>query len=140
MSVDLQKLLAPLRKRESKEHLCAVVDDHDAIRLLDAFANAETAWKPRRGARVPKDPDALWGWLWGFVLLDLQAIAASAKLSQKTAATLLRVCIAARLVYPDGTITKPARTLIADYVRSRYPGRATGRPKGSKTKKAKVNK
>ena len=123
-----------MRKREGKAQLCSIVDDHNAIRLLDAFANAETAWRPRGRAKPPKEQGALWFWFWRFFLIDLEALAASAKLTTEEATKLLRVLIAARLVYPDGTITKPGKTLIADFVSTRYPGKAQGRPKGATVK------
>jgi hypothetical protein len=139
VAIDLKKLLAPMRKQEGKAQLCSIVDDHNAIRLLDAFANAESAWRPRSRPKQPTEQGALWFWLWRFFLIDLDALAASARLTPEEATKLLRVLIAARLVYPDGTITRPAKTLIADFVRTRYPGRATGRPKGSAvTAKAKT--
>lgn len=128
----LEGLLKPYRAEERKAHLATMIDDTDAIRVLAAWGSCRSDWKPE-GA-TPRDEGERWRWLWSCVWFDREELAARSKLSETQVERLLRVCVGARVAYPDGNISKYARILVEDFVRARSPGHQRGRPKGTKDK------
>lgn len=137
--LDLQAILAPMRKAANKDLLCCAVDDHRVIRLLDAWRNIPSRCS-LEGQTAPEGAKELWFWLWEHVDFDIDMLATSAKLKKSEADALLTACVTARIVYPDGTIPKAAATLIVDHNRARYPGKAKGRPRGSVSNKSQASK
>jgi hypothetical protein len=130
----LDRYLAGFRGEEKKSQVATVVDKPSAIVVLGVWAACAKDWRPK--GRAPRDEFALWRWLWSCVWFDAEELAAVSGLSETEAARVLRMCMGLRLVYPDGSISKHAQQLLEDHGRSRRPGVAKGRPKGSKDRKA----
>ncbi len=128
---DLGQLLAGFRKLEKREDLAGVVDDPVAIRFLAAWQRQVPTWKRSR-AKQPTELGLLWVWVWAGVRYDRAALGIAAKINESTAELYLRSCVSARIVYPDGTISTPAKRLIAAHVKNRFPGARRGRPPGVK--------
>ena len=128
---DLTSLLSGFRKLEKREDLAGVVDDPVGIRFLAAWRRQVPTWKRSR-AKQPTEIGLLWLWLWAGVRYDRDALAIAAKVNESTAELYLRSCVSARIVYPDGSISKPAERLIAAHVKNRFPGNRRGRPPGVK--------
>ncbi len=129
MSKILTRLLKPFRERESVEDLATIVDDPNAIRVIASWARIEKKWKKPR-SRKPRARLELWWYLWKGVTFDRAALASAAKVTEQAAHALLRTCANARVIYPDGTLSEHAKTLIADHVANRMPGKRRGRPPG----------
>ncbi len=128
---DLDELLKGYRRLEKREDLAGVVDDPTAIRLLAAWRRQVPTWRMSR-ATQPTELGLLWIWIWAGVRYDREALAIAAKVNESTAELYLRSCVSARIVYPDGSISKPAERLIAAHVKNRFPGTRRGRPPGVK--------
>lgn len=128
---DLEQLLRGFRKLERREDLAGIVDDPTGIRFLAAWCRQAPTWKRPR-AKQPTELSLLWAWLWSGVHYDREEIAVAAKVNESTAELYLRSCVSARIVYPDGSISKPAERLIAAHVKNRFPGTRRGRPPGVK--------
>ncbi|HEU02539.1 hypothetical protein LCGC14_0678550 [marine sediment metagenome] len=128
---DLEQLLKGYRRLEKREDLAGVVDDPTGIRFLAAWRRQVPTWKRSR-AKQPTEIGLLWVWVWAGVRYDREALAIAAKVNESTAELYLRSCVSARIVYPDGSISKPAERLIAAHVKNRFPGTRRGRPPGVK--------
>ena len=128
---DIEELLKGYRKLEKREDLAGVVDDPVGIRFLAAWRRQVPSWKKPR-AKQPTEIGLLWLWLWSGVRYDREELAIAAKVNESAAELYLRACVSARIVYPDGTISKPATRLIAAHVTNRFPGKRRGRPLGVK--------
>ena len=118
MSKELQKLLAPQRKAEEAAQLATVIDSPEAIRVLAAWPAARKAWK-KPGGKAPTDLAKRWSWLWRGVSIDQQSLARTARLAADQSMAMLRVLVAARVVYPDGSISREAKELVGAYVAKR---------------------
>lgn len=97
--------------------------DAQTMRLLVAWMYTPHAWKrPRKPC-----PDegmataAAWRWLWSGITLDYAALADAANVTASSARQRMTMLIAARLVFPDGTIAKAARGAMTAAVTSRLP-------------------
>ena len=128
---DLEILLKGYRRLEKREDLAGVVDDPTGIRFLAAWRRQVPTWKRSR-AKQPTEIGLLWMWIWTGVRYDREALGVAAKVNESTAELYLRSCVSARIVYPDGSISKPAARLIAAHVKNRVPGTRRGRPPGVK--------
>lgn len=129
--VDFEALLGAFRKLEKREDLAIIVDDPAAIRFLAAWRRQSPTWRQPR-AKQPTELGLLWIWLWAGVHYDRSDLAVASKLNESAAELYLRSCMSARIVYPDGTISKPAERLITAHVTNRFPGTRRGRPPGVK--------
>lgn len=131
MTKALQALLAAQRKREEAGQLATVIDSPEAIRVLAAWPATRKTWKKAAG-KPPANPRARWEWLWRGVKLDPDSLARTARLAADQALAMLRVLQAARVVYPDGTISKHAHELVAGYVDKRLAQHAPRKSAGHK--------
>lgn len=131
MSKALAKLLEPFRSKENPAQLATVIDSPDAIRVIAAWTATRRAWKKAKG-KPPKTLELLWSWLWRGVAFDRDTLAETSRLASDQAHYVLRALVAARIVYPDGTITQYAEELIDGYVEKRMKqhGRPTTSAKG----------
>ena len=130
----LAKFLAPYRKAEKRAQVATIADNSEVLKVLATWPACRRDWRPE--GRAPKDAFERWRWLWSCVWLDVEELAAFSDLGELQAERVLRVCYGLRIAYPDGTISKPAQTLLESHGKARDPGTATrGRPKGSKDKK-----
>lgn len=97
--------------------------DAATLRLLAAWSSTPHEWTqpkkpcPDNGSATP----AAWAWLWSGIELDAPALADAANVSQSTARTRMKMLIAARLVFPDGTIADSAKRAMRAAVASRLP-------------------
>jgi hypothetical protein len=122
LTLELLDICEKFRAGEKLEDLATIVGDANAIRLLAAWRNARPAWKkPKR--KQPSNPPDLWQWIWDGVHYDREALANAAKLNEQATHKLLHLCANARVIYPDGTISKHAADLVAAHTKTRFPGR-----------------
>lgn len=123
----LEELLTPFRASESNEAAIVLLGDDDAMRVLIAFQNAEHTWrKPQR--KAPDVMAARWAWIVSGHHVDLDFIAIAARVSDETALAKVRMMFANRLVYPDGTITKAARTALNAHAAAKLGYKPAKRP------------
>lgn len=125
--------------KESLEMLASTLEgdgfDAATLRLLAAWQTTPHEWKqpkapcPDGGNPTP----AAWAWLWSGIELDAVALADAANVSQSTARTRMRMLIATRLVFPDGTISDHAKRAMRAAVASRLP-KPKQKEKGEKEK------
>lgn len=126
-AIELDTMLNEFRANESPDAAIVLLGDDEAMRVLIAFQNAEHDWKrPRRA--VPKTMASRWAWLVLGHDVDLEFISIAARVSDETAHTKLRMLFANRLVYPDGTITKAARTALNAHAAAKLGYKPAKRP------------
>ncbi len=111
----LSKMLAPFRKLEKPEQLATVIDSAEAVRVLGSWPSTVKKWTKSKG-RAPRSSARLWEWLWAGVEYDRSGLGSRARLSNARAHSMLSVLMSARLVYPDGTIAKPAQEFVDAYI------------------------
>lgn len=115
---DLSSLLEGYKRREDAAGLATIIDSPEAIRVLSAWPTIRVKWQKASGHKA-KDLKLRWPWLWRGVSFDIDDLARAARLGIDQAYSLLRVLVAARAVYPDGTISGPASELVTAYVEKR---------------------
>ena len=136
MTKALQALIAPQRKLEDAAQLATVIDSPEAIRVLAAWPATRKAWKKAAG-KAPASSGPRWEWLWRGAKIDHDSLARTARLAADQAMAMLRVLVAARVVYPDGTISKHAAQLVGSYVEKRLAQHApSAKSKERKERKA----
>ena len=133
MPAGLVEMLQPFRGDTEQTGLAIVADRAEAKKLLAAFTTWPLPhWKRARGG-MPADERRRWLWLWegfpgGAMAPDfLEDLARAAGLAVQTAVILCPQLLAARVVFPDGTISEGARTLLRAHVAKHTP-RGPGRP------------
>ena len=119
MTKALQSLLAPQRKLEAVDQLATVIDSPEAIRILASWPRLRRRTWKKVGGKPPADLGMRWEWLWRGVKLDPDSLARAARLAPDQSMAILRVLVAARVIYPDGTISKHAADLVGSYVERR---------------------
>lgn len=112
--------------------------DAETMRVLSAWTVADVPW-----SRPPKPcPDGgrptqrAWLWLMSGIEVDIHAIADATGLSRSLVLQKVRILIAARLVFPDGEISKPARAALQQAVAERISGTAKKKTPASTSGKA----
>ncbi len=123
----LEELLAPYRASENNEAAIVLLGDDDAMRVLIAFQNAEHTWRaPKR--KLPETMAGRWAWIVSGHYVDYDFIAVAARVGDETALSKVRMLFANRLVYPDGSITKAARTALNAHAASKLGYKPAKRP------------
>lgn len=118
MSAILASHLEAFKESESSAQLATVVDSPEAIKVIQAWTATRKTWKKAAG-KAPVALELLWSWLWRGVKFDREALAEQARIAVDQSHYVLRALVAAKLVYPDGTITKAASELVDAYVGKR---------------------
>lgn len=116
----LRELLEPFREQESKADLALIVDRPDCIKALAIWPTINWEWDTPEGNR-PLHDERLWGWLWKGGRWDIEAMATAMDLTKLETELVLSALAVARVIYPDCTISKPAKELVDAYVRKMYP-------------------
>lgn len=127
---DLQEYLSEFRVSESIIGLAVIADDPLARKVLSAWLTYPNIppWRAPRQKR-PTDRRQLWTWLWltAWEKLDLEVFAAACGTTDDVLEQKLHMLINARLIYPDGTISKRAEQMIQAQIASVLP-----KPRGTK--------
>ncbi len=119
MSFTLEDVIAPFRAMESNEDAIPILGDEDAMKCLAAWAKTDQLWrKPKKRAPVLKHNNhaAVWSWVDSGWHHDIGLVAVAAGLSQRIAAEKIAMLVVNRLIYPDGSMSKAARTSLNIYV------------------------
>ncbi len=119
MEFRLEDLIAAFRALEANEDAIPILGDEDAMRCLAAWSKTDQTWTKPRG-RVPTirpgNHADVWAWIvrgWSF---DYTNIATGAGLSLRIAHEKVRMLSTNRLIYPDGSMSKAARTALNIHV------------------------
>jgi hypothetical protein len=126
----LDALLQPYRTDDSLG-VVTVIDDVPAKKLLAAWPRYNPRWVRPKG-RMPSDLDERWYWLWEGVDVDVRFLAECANISEHVAGPKLLTCIHARLLFPDGTLSKAATMMLNAFIAQNLPPapkKSPGRPK-----------
>lgn len=118
-------LFAPFRARELafRANAVALLRDPDAVRVALSWRSVPVAWKFPDSA-PPADEAGIWRWIWTEVDADEADLARASGVAPADVRYWLRVLIANRLIYPDGTIAD-----VVDELANRQVAEAT-LPKG----------
>ncbi len=119
MKFRLEDVLSVFRVLESTEDAIPILGDEDAMKCLAAWSKTDQAWtKPRR--KVPAVAHnrhaELWQWIIMGWSIDFVAIGAGSGLSQRVVHEKMEMLSRNRLIYPDGSTSKAARTALNIYV------------------------
>ncbi len=118
--------LERFRAQESALAVAMIFDDPLARKVLTAwttFAKVPTWAAPND--KPPEDERALWTWIWlrSWETLDLESFAMAVGTTPELVEQKLHMLINARLLYPDGTISKLAEGAIRMQVVASMPRR-----------------
>lgn len=112
MSRSLAQYVARFRKLEFAGQLTPFRKSIDAKNVLAMWPQVRKEWK-RPKSKPPKDDADLWIWLWRGMRYDLTSLAESARMTEHDAAATMRYLVTARVVYPDGSISRAAEVLVS---------------------------
>jgi hypothetical protein len=121
-TTSLSEQLEPFRSHEPVHAAAVVIEDVDAKRVLAAWTTMPL--EPWRASRTRPKSEVLswrWEWIWSSVQVDFSMLGLRAGVSPQTAQSKFELLRAARLVYPDGTISKPALLVLQAYVQQNLP-------------------
>lgn len=139
---DITELLSTFRALEANEDAITVLGDEDAMKVLSAWSKTDQRWqapKKKRPQITPTNHAEMWRWIVQGWTIDEEAIAVGSGLSANVVHTKMRMLIAARLVYPDGQMSKAARAALQVFVAQklgikskRQPQQQSTEPSGGK--------
>ncbi len=116
MASELLDYLDCYRAQENNLAVSLLVEDSTARRILVAWTLYARipAWVRPEGELPPDDERKRWEWLWQPVMdaLDMDDLSAVCGMAAFGLQRKLRQLVSARLMYPDGTITKAAEAVI----------------------------
>ncbi len=116
---ELMDLLNVFRNLEEDNDSITVLGDDEAMRVLQAWRKTDQRWsRPRHKppAVSAGNHAAVWSWIRDGWTIDELAISRGAGLSVRVVHEKLEMLLAARLIYPDGQISKGARTALQLHV------------------------
>lgn len=118
----LSELLAEFKASEQLHAAALIVEDVDAKRVLAAWTTMPIdGWRKPRKMQTGDSLAWRWEWLWSTVGIDYDMLAMRAGVSAQTALAKFEMLRASRLVYPDGSISKPALAVLHGYVQQNMP-------------------
>ena len=132
--MDLAGAIQLLRLVEENLSVVPIMDDGDAKKLASAWA-----MYPRLATKAPRaahpDPDdraRFYDWAWSWIpraRLEavLPALASRAGIAYQQVEAKFDKLLAARAIYPDGSLSEPMRRALNAYVHEHLP-KAMGRP------------
>lgn len=134
----LEDVLAPFRALEANEDAIPILGDEAALKCLAAWSKTDHRWvKPK--TRPPRfthgNHAVVWEWMVGGWRLDLAGVAKRAGLSERTVHEKMAMLVGNRLMYPDGSMSKAAKTALNIYVAGKLGIKQT-KPKAQSTAKA----
>ena len=118
-------LLAAFREVADKEVesiACLLIEeafDAETMRVLAAWGQTEVGW------RAPKDPcpddgkptPAAWRWLTSGLEVDYDALAEASGTTRRVARAKAAMLLGNHLVFPDGSVSTPARGALQSHAR-----------------------
>ncbi len=115
MNEDARPYIEPYRAQESPLAVAMLVDDSSARRVLVAWVTYAQipAWVAPDDV-PPDDERKRWHWLWTPVLnaLNYEDLGEASGMTAMALKRKLAMLVNARLIYPDGTISKHAEAAI----------------------------
>lgn len=119
MKNSLTEILRALRTLESPDDIIPVLGDEDAMKVMIAWSKTDQRWSMPRG-KVPTlqagNHQSVWSWIvlgWTF---DHALIAKIAGVGPRVVHQKLEMLVGLRLIYPDGQMSKSARTALQVHV------------------------
>jgi len=115
----VQQLIVAFHAVESNSDAVPVLGDQDAMRVLIAWSKSEHTWKRPKG-KAPQLSAAnhheVWRWIVSGWVYDLPQISLGAGVPPRVASEKMQVLVHNRLIYPDGSMSRAAKTALDVYV------------------------
>lgn len=110
MGSTLKDLVLYFRSREDGVLLGAVqmINDQEAQRVVAAWMNFPVAWKAPKSKQPETDDRELWDWMWKGAEYDMNDLAERSGVDRFRIKGVMVRLIAARLIFPDGSIAGTA--------------------------------
>lgn len=93
----------------------------ESMRVLASWPRADLSWSKPPG-KIPDDgkPTAkAWAWICAGLTVDFDRLAAAADVVPRVAREKVKMLLGAGLVYPDGSLSKPARAALNECVKAK---------------------
>lgn len=117
--MELIDLLNTFKAVEEDTDSITVLGDDEAMRVLAAWKRTDQKWS-RPKTKMPTmqagNHAAVWAWICEGWIFDNDGIARGADLSLRVVHVKIRMLILARLIYPDGSVSKAARAALQVHV------------------------
>lgn len=129
-----ESLISAFRAAESIEDVASLAVeegfDPEAMRVLAAWRHSDHLWfLPKTPCPDPSMPTArAWAWLVSGWSIDVRAIARAADVSESCARQKFELLLGNHLIYPDGSMSKPAQAALRAHVAKRVRGSAKRKP------------
>lgn len=141
-SSPLSMLLAMFQSVEVNEDAIPVLGDEDAMRVLAGWTKTEQSWiRPKRKlppfAPTSTSHAIVWSWICEGWTIDVASVARAAGCTLRVATEKLDMLKTNRLIYPDGQMSKAARTALSVFVASKLTGGKKSKGGGGGGKKSK---
>lgn len=117
--IELGRVIAAFRALETNEDAIPVLGDEDAMRCLTAWSKTDQKWKKPKGKQpemTSANHGAVWAWIVAGWTLDFVAISEGSGCSQRIVHDKMKMLCLNRLIYPDGQMSKAARTALNVHV------------------------
>lgn len=116
---ELNDLLRTIRALEDANDAIPVLNDDDAIKVMAAWKKTDQSWAKPRG-KMPTvtstNHAAVWRWIVSGWKIDERSVSRACGLTERVVHEKLNMLIALRLIYPDGSTSKAAKTAEQVYV------------------------
>lgn len=104
-------VLDEYQRTDYREGSVLVAGDDHAMRMIAAWSPGIVRMGEPQGI-VPTNPATRWEWLWSDSEIDILALAELSNVPAFIVEQRLQTLFASRLVFPDGTISEWAKTLL----------------------------
>lgn len=131
MAVDITELLRMFRALEANEDAIPVLGDEDAMKILSVWSKTDQRWtspKKKPPAFTPNRHAELWQWICSGWHVDESSIVVGSGLSAAVVHTKIRMLMTSRLIYPDGEMSKAARTALQVFIANKLGIKAKRKP------------
>lgn len=118
---DFGTILSRFKENEEPENIVAIIDDDEMLKGLVAWKSVVVKYKAA-GECQEKEEAAQWNWMWDYVEFDLAAFGVVAGAKGQDVGGLFRRLKGLRLIYPDGTINKLAKSYLQTTIMTKLKG------------------
>lgn len=126
------EVLSSFKSKEEPESIVPLVEDEDLRNGLVAWKSVVITYNSPGDCDL-KDEASQWNWLWKYVQFDQTSFGTVAGVRGQDVGKLLERLIGLRLIYPDGTIHKQAKSYLQTIIWSKLK---QVQPKTSKVEKS----
>lgn len=111
---------------ETPESVYSIMNDEVAKAILSVWQAYPITWTPTTDS-APEDLNARWEWLWAGCGIDTTLLAKKVGMPKFLVAQRFEILKTARLIYPDGAISRYASAIMRADVSRRLRGEGGGR-------------